>query len=230
MPPKPQAVVTTSDNLLQSSVSPEYLQAIQGIRDRKVPARSIRTRPGRGGKTLQYIDHAHATRVIQDALQHFWSFEGAVSYEIFDGTPMSVLTVNRLSMHIPILQPDGSTTFLTRVVQETGVFLNDMKIPKAPAVAASVSRGLCRCLARMLGYGLEFYEQDQPEITAKDAWNILWTFAQNQGQKDKDAVVAALKTKGITSAELADRFEEAWAIVSELVGSKVVAEEVPEGL
>jgi len=138
--------------------------------------------------------------------------------------------INRLSMHIPVTQPDGSTTFLTRHVQETGVFINDMKIPKAPAVASSVSRGLVRCLARMLGYGLEFYEKDNGDITPQEAWNTLWSFAQNQGVKEQDDVVAIIKKLGITQETLVDRFEEAWSAVSEYVGSKKAQEPVPTEL
>jgi hypothetical protein len=56
-------------------------------------------------------------------------------------------------------------------------------------------------------------------MTTMDAWSALWEFAQNQGFRDKDAISKAFATEEITKENLVDRFEDAYRIVAELVGS-----------
>ena len=64
-------------------------------------------------------------------------------------------------------------------------------------------------------------------MTTGDAWNALWEFAQNQGFRDKDAVTKAFADAEITKDNLVDRFEDAYRVVAELVGSAKKKEIMP---
>lgn len=208
-------------------ISPEYLERANALREKKVPANAIKVRPGKGGKTFSYIAHTWATETLQDVLKEFWSFD-TIQWEVFEDNSVAALV--RLTQHVPYTDSRGTNVF-SRSVTEIGAFDNMMKIPKAMAVAAAVSRGLCRCMMRMFGLGIEFYKAgDEGEMSAKDAWNVLWRFAQNKGMKDQNVLVAALKDKGISGATLVDNFQEAYHIVAVLVGSAEEPEATPEGL
>jgi hypothetical protein len=121
-------------------------------------------------------------------------------------------------MHIPF-ESNGTMELMDRSITEVGSFVNEAKMPTSNAIAAAISRGLCRCLMRMFGLGIEFYKNEDSPMTTMDAWSALWEFAQNQGFRDKDAIAKAFATEKITKENLVDRFEDAYRAVAELVGS-----------
>lgn len=212
-------------------ISPEYIEAVNALENKKVPEYAIDRRPGKGGQTFTYINHIWATEILQEGLQHFWSFE-VLDWETWqEDRSTSIAAKVRLTVKVPYNDPgDTELKFLERVVTEVGAFEKNRGMPMAMGVASAVSRGLCRCMMRMFGIGIEFYKKDDDGITPDKAWTTLAQFAANQGLNDTHAIVNALKAKGISKHTLVDQFELAYETIAELVGSKVVEEKVPEEL
>ena len=208
-------------------LSQSYLEGANSLATKVIPASAVKKRPGKGGQTFDYVKHTWVTEVLQNTLSHLWSFD-VLNWEIFNDSKPNVAVLCKLSVNIP-LQSGG---FLERSVTEVGAFEDGTgKMPTAMMVAAGASRGLCRCVMRMFGLGIQFYKDtDDPTSTPDGAWTALRTFAKNKGHDNPDEIAAALKESGISSSELVDRFEEAYAIVASLVGSAPVIESVPEGL
>jgi len=199
------------------AVTPEIAEARIALSSGKVPAHAVLTRPGRG-KSLTYMSHVYATEVIQRGLLPTWSFE-LLNYEIFEEVKgqgkavMSVLALTRFTYRIPFTNPDGSITWIPRVVTFPGNFINDLKIPKAPAVAAATSRGLCGCLMRLFGLGLEFYKNGQDEMSPDKAYSTIFTFAQNNNVTEQRLHEIMMQI-GITQENIVDRFTDLFDAVS----------------
>jgi hypothetical protein len=221
---------TAAAELTKSEINPEFLKAINALKKKKVPASAIQKRPGKGGKTFSYISHTWATETIQNALGNLWSYD-AIKWDVFTDNikgkdVQNVAALVKFTMHIPF-ESNGTMQLMDRSVTEVGSFVNEARMPTSNAIAAAISRGLCRCLMRMFGLGIEFYKSDDIQMTTVDAWSALWEFAQNQGFRDKDAVTKAFADAEITKDSLVDRFEDAYRIVAELVGSAKKTETMP---
>jgi len=196
----------------------------------------LKSHPGRGGKTFTYLAHTYATTLLLDTFNMMFSHD-VLQFEIFDdGTAVALV---RLQIHTPIFNPDGTLQqIFTNSITEVGAFAGKVE-DKAYVVAAAASRGLCKCLMRRFGVGLELYKADDT-MTKDQAWEALWRYAKNGMQHlDKDQTAAAraqlvdlLKKAGITGENLVDRFEEAYRITSdflaEIQGRKVDAPPIPE--
>ena len=221
---------TAAAELTKSEINPEFLKAINALKKKKVPASAIQKRPGKGGKTFSYVSHTWATETVQNALGNLWSYD-AIKWDVFTDTikgkdVQNVAALVMFTMHIPF-ETNGTLQLMDRSVTEVGSFVNEARMPTSNAIAAAISRGLCRCLMRMFGLGIEFYKSDDIQMTTVDAWNALWEFAQNQGFRDKDAVTKAFADAEITKDNLVDRFEDAYRVVAELVGSAKKKEIMP---
>ena len=221
---------TAAAELTKSEINPEFLKAINALKKKKVPASAIQKRPGKGGKTFSYVSHTWATETVQNALGNLWSYD-AIKWDVFTDTikgkdVQNVAALVMFTMHIPF-ETNGTMQLMDRSVTEVGSFVNEARMPTSNAIAAAISRGLCRCLMRMFGLGIEFYKSDDIQMTTVDAWNALWEFAQNQGFRDKDAVTKAFADAEITKDNLVDRFEDAYRVVAELVGSAKKKEIMP---
>ena len=221
---------TAAAELTKPEINPEFLKAINALKKKKVPASAIQKRPGKGGKTFSYISHTWATETIQNALGNLWSYD-AIKWDVFTDNikgkdVQNVAALVKFTMHIPF-ESNGTMQLMDRSVTEVGSFVNEARMPTSNAIAAAISRGLCRCLMRMFGLGIEFYKSDDIQMTTVDAWSALWEFAQNQGFRDKDAVTKAFADAEITKDSLVDRFEDAYRIVAELVGSAKKTETMP---
>tara|TARA_B110000263_G_scaffold249043_1_gene265455 strand:- start:324 stop:1013 length:690 start_codon:yes stop_codon:yes gene_type:complete len=221
---------TAAAELTKSEINPEFLKAINALKKKKVPTSAIQKRPGKGGKTFSYISHTWATETIQNALGNLWSYD-AIKWDVFTDNikgkdVQNVAALVKFTMHIPF-ESNGTMQLMDRSVTEVGSFVNEARMPTSNAIAAAISRGLCRCLMRMFGLGIEFYKSDDIQMTTVDAWSALWEFAQNQGFRDKDAVTKAFADAEITKDSLVDRFEDAYRIVAELVGSAKKTETMP---
>lgn len=229
---KKAKVATTAAELTKAQVNPEFLKAINALKKKKVPASAIQKRPGKGGKTFSYVSHTWATETVQNALGNLWSYE-AIKWDVFTDNikgkdVQNVAALVKFTMHIPFeTGSNGTMELMDRSVTEVGSFVNEARMPTSNAIAAAISRGLCRCLMRMFGLGIEFYKSDDIQMTVVDAWNALWEFAQNQSFRDKDAVTKAFADEGITKDNLVDRFEDAYRVVAELVGSAKKKETMP---
>ena len=219
---KAQLRSAATTELTKSEINPEFLKAINALKKKKVPENAIQKRPGKGGKTFSYISHTWATETIQNALGNLWSYD-AIKWDVFTDTikgkdVQNVAALVKFTMHIPF-ESNGTMELMDRSITEVGSFVNEAKMPTSNAIAAAISRGLCRCLMRMFGLGIEFYKNEDSPMTTIDAWSALWEFAQNQGFRDKDAITKAFATEKITKENLVDRFEDAYRVVAELVGS-----------
>jgi len=217
--------------------SPEYVQAVNALKSKEVPKSAVKEHPGKGGKTFSYVDHIWITETLQSGLPaNAWSFE-VLSWEIYHDKlmiskkPVEVRSVTaqcRFTLHIPL----ATGEILNKVVTEVGVFEPNESMSSAAAVASAVSRGLCRCIMRSIGLGIQFYKGDEEELSPAQAWTSLKVFAQNQGadwnKEFEDNYIALLKQTGITREHLVSEYKEAYHILSEILGKTVKLEEMPE--
>jgi hypothetical protein len=144
----------------------------------------------------------------------------------------------QLQIHIPIVHPDGTRTFLTNSITEIGAFDGPGQMLDAHKLAAAACRGLAKCLMRRFKIGLELYKNDDAP-TWQQAWQSLFEFAANQRKPNGDAEHKALgnemrdtlKAAKISSENLLDRFDDAYQIVHEMAKNKPATpsmEEEPE--
>jgi len=213
-----------TDILVNDEVNVGTLRAIQALKNRQVPPEIVQTRPGRGGKTFDYIPHTYVTETLVDGLDMYFSHDVLEAHICEDGSSWAMV---RLQVHIPIHQPDGTVAFFTNSITEIGAFDGPGAMLDAHKLAAAASRGLAKCLMRRFKIGLELYKQEG-DVTPEAAWTSLFEFAANQRRVKsqeqrkalKDEIVAALKQHGITGETLLDRFSEAYQIVTDLAKNK----------
>lgn len=230
--------------LYDDEVDPKFIQAVNVLKSKEIPKSAIKEHPGKGGKTFKYIDHIWATETLQNGLPNLWCFE-VFDWEHFreklkirkpDGNYIeidsrSVVARCKLTLFVP-LKDTNPQAFLERWVTEVGVFEINDSMPTAMGVASAVSRGLCRCMMRMFGIGLQFYRGDEQQPTPAEAWTSLKQFALNQGsdwsKEFQQAYIDALKEKGITKENIVDKFSDAYEILAGQLGKTVKLEEMPE--
>jgi hypothetical protein len=238
-------------------VNARHVEAVNILHSKIIPANAIKKRPGKGGKMFSYVDHTWITGLLQDGFQNQWSFE-LLDWEVYnetlqirdgknnDGSPKykdvpntSIAARCKLTLHVivnPEVRKYESDPFLyDRSVIEVGAFDKNPGMPTAMGIASAASRGLCRCVMRMLGIGMELYTDDDynTEITPKKAWNILKQYAIRNGVKWTDEIqkelISKLEQAGIDSAELPDRFAEAYDLTNQFLGkSSSKMERIPD--
>jgi len=211
-------------------------RAIQALKNRQVPPEIVQTRPGRGGKTFDYVPHTYVTETLVDGLDMYFSHDVLQAHVCEDGSSWALV---RLQIHIPIQQPDGTVAFFTNSITEIGAFDGPAAMLDAHKIAAAASRGLAKCLMRRFKIGLELYKRED-DITPEAAWVSLFEFAANQRHANteeeraalREEIVDMLKKHGIANKQaVLDRFQEAYRLVSDFVKGKPATptmEEEPE--
>lgn len=200
------------DSLLEQQISPEQLRSITALRTSRVPPQHISQHPGKGGKVFKYVKHIDATETMNNAFGMNWDWQiiETVMYPDKTATARGQMT---------LWFNDKNGNLRHRTITEVGAF-EDLtgKMSHANIVLGACSRVLLRCMLRAFGYGQELYDNDEPPMTNKMAWEIIWKYCHetlkvNISQTD---LQAKLKEKGITGEVMVDRFEEAYALVAEI--------------
>jgi hypothetical protein len=189
-------------------VSPERLKAMQSLATAKVPKEHIKKHPGKGGKTFSYVPHTIATSTMNDAFGMNWDWEITDARLLPDN---SGIAFGKMTLH----WFDKKGRERVRVISEIGAKEAVDTMSLSFILASAASRSLLRCMLRAFGYGMELYLNEE-ELTDKQAWAILEGYAREKKVKRED-LIKAIQEAGITNATLVDRFEEAYAIVQELV-------------
>lgn len=149
---KPSA---TALDYVQSDMSLVQWNAIQQILNQQVPNEAIQTRPGKSGKTFDYVSHGYVTRVLNDAFGHKWSGKvvpGTVQIGETGVLVLYELTVWIGGQEIVKVEP-GWKEYITNYQGDRVMSLGD-------TVKSAVSDGLRRCAMR-LGVGLNLYAQEE---------------------------------------------------------------------
>lgn len=217
----------------KEGLSIKRANALDVLSTGKVPASEIDKRPGAGGKSFSYVKHTYATRLLQDGFGPLWSFE-CLDYQVFRDTLYKNVKKGKETVKEPFeMRSIAARCCLTiafpvkdsdqlhyQHVTEIGAFEPNAGMSTANGVASAVSRALCKCLMRILGVGLELYEDgEQAGVTSKQAWNILKRYLEARGiewtDEFQDNLKAALKKVGIDSqAELVDKFNLAYEVAN----------------
>lgn len=237
-------------NIIQVSdekVSLEKLNAINALSTGRIPPSAIMTRPGASGRQIPYVEHTWATKQMNAAFGNLWSFEVlTASIDPNDGSAVALC-----KMTLKILWNESE--FIERTITEVGSFEAyqmteadpyDKTISKpathlngspkytmnaADRIASAASRGLVKCLFRAFNLGSELIsKQPEKEITAKDVWNSLYSYAKRNGV-EKEELTNALKEADITAEKLVEQFAEAYKITYNLI-KNVTEEELPDTL
>ena len=204
-----------------TGISPRYLEATKALAEGKAPPEAIKSHPGKGGKTFDYLGHIWVGKQVRSALEYLWSFDVLEGHICNDG---SAWTLCKFTTYVPF-----EDKFLENSITEVGCFDGGGgKMSQAMMIASAASRGLVRCVMRRFGLGEELYEADV-KITVDSAWNALKEFFEPRNVIEND-VITRFKGAGITKENLVERFEEAYAIVSEMAGTKKPTAKVPEDL
>lgn len=222
-------------------VGPEQLKSFNAIMGKKIPESAKKKRPGKSGKSWTYVEHTWITRTLQEGLQNQWSFE-VLDWEVFreeitvgkkKKPSVNIATRCQFTLHIVIDDgiTDGTKKVLDRRITEVGVFEKMPSMPTAMAIASAASRGLCRCVMRALGLGLEFYESDDIDMNPNEAWTALKNFGISQGANWTDEwqkeFITELDEAGITRENIVDKYDQAYHILAKRMGKVTKIEEMP---
>ena len=217
-------------SFVDNKADPEHVQALNILMTKKIPKSAVRERPGKGGQKWKYVDHIWLTKQLQTGMRAAWDFE-VLRWEVFRETltlkngpaeSRSVVALCSFTYHIPLKsrQP-GDPLSISRKVTEVGVFEPNAAMPTAQAIASAVSRGLCRCVMRALGIGIELYGDDERPMTPTIAYETLKDYAEASGQKwtaefEKE-YKDALARNGIEGKDLVDEFDTAFALLTQML-------------
>lgn len=205
---------------------PLVIRAKAIIDSGEIPESAIKTHPGAGGKTFKYIKHTWISRMMNAAFGPYWSWQ---VLDVQVQSDDSGIARVQMDINYPYYDQHLNITFFRRTITEIGAFVaqEGAHMKKSNIAASAVSRGLARCFMRAFNVGAKFYEEDGlEEITNKSVWNEVARFA-DRNDINRDTMIAALKTAGITRDDLAAKRDEVWRIVNKL---KRPEEEVPEAL
>ena len=142
-------------------------KAQQLIITQSTPAEEIRTRQGRGGRRLSYVDHAYVTRLLNNAFAFNWDFETDEAEVLYVGDkPYEVkcrgkLTVRVGDMSIVKMQYGCQPLEFMKAEPDKPVSLGD-------AFKGAASDALKKC-ASLLGIALDLYDSDSDINTGKVA-------------------------------------------------------------
>lgn len=140
-------------------------KAQQAIITQSTPPDEIRTRQGRGGKRLSYVDHAYVTRLLNNAFAFNWDFETDeaevlyVSEKPYEVKCRGKLTVRVGDMSIVKMQYGCQPLEFMRDNPDKPVSLGD-------AFKGAASDALKKC-ASLLGVALDLYDSDSDVNTGK---------------------------------------------------------------
>lgn len=195
--------IVPADSTAKAALAEAITDAQKAVLTQRTPPEHIKQRPGKGGKTFNYVEHAYVTRQLNLAFNWQWSWD-ILEWRMFpsEGMPAEVFVVGRLTIHTPA----GDIT-----KQQFGT--SDVKTDKAGTplsigddLKAASSDGLKKA-ASLLGLALDLYESDdmlptrQPAQAEREfeALGRAVFGAQWQVKRDQ-AIMAKVKRDSLRSA------------------------------
>lgn len=141
-------------------------EAQQAILTQTTPDHAIKTRIGRGGKTLSYVSHDWVTRQLNNAFNWQWSFEIKSYLLLPPENPIEVIVNGRLT----VITPKGNLTKEQFGGSDIKRTKNGDIISVADDLKAAASDCLKKC-ASLLGLALDLYGDTptEEEVAAKAA-------------------------------------------------------------
>lgn len=141
-------------------------EAQQAILTQTTPDHAIKTRIGRGGKTLSYVSHDWVTRQLNNAFNWQWSFEIKSYLLLPPENPTEVIVNGRLT----VITPKGNLT----KEQFGGSDIKRTKQGDIISIADDLKGAASDCLkkcASLLGLALDLYGDTptEEEVAAKAA-------------------------------------------------------------
>lgn len=209
--PEKMAYAITKIN--KTKMGPAERQAWNALLYGILPKGVVQKRKGRSGKEFSYIPHTVATEMMNLTFGHLWEMEVLnsrvnpdrsanatvkVTIKIPAGRdPMTgepkwyIRSVTEVGAYDPpVVKKDANNKPLK---DETGSFVYAMDMGDTQLAAAS--RGFLRCLFRLFGLGIEFYEHSMPNAQAKEAGALIMKMAVGLGY-------TAAKARSIIKKEL----------------------------
>lgn len=153
-----QSITTTNNKLMD--------EAQRVILTQNTPRNEIRTRQGRGGRYLPYVDHAYVTRLLNNAFAFNWDFETDEAEVLYVGErPFEVKCRGRLTVRA------GEQTIVKMQYGCQPIeLLKDGTAPVSlgDAFKGAASDALKKC-ASLLGIALDLYDSDSETVTGRPA-------------------------------------------------------------
>ncbi len=166
------------------------------ILEKKFPKKEVKTRPGREGREVYYLETASVIQRLNEAWEGDWSFE--VKDKGIDKEAGYVWVLGRLTCGEVIKEQFGSK-IISLSSDGTMVDLGD-------DLKAAASDALKKC-ATLLGVGLYLYQEEEEE-----------TFPRPASQRQKDFLRNLLKERG----KVVD--EEMLETISSVEASRLIEE------
>jgi hypothetical protein len=178
------------------------------------PPAAIKTRRGRGGKTLSYVSHDWVTRQLNEAFNWQWSFE-ILSERILpdEAAPREVVVKGRLTIHTThgdLIKNQFGSSEVKRTKSGDLISLGD-------DLKAAASDALKKC-ASLLGLALDLYGDDsptpppptssvpsangQPRRRANDAMTSYWAEVRARGLPHSEGLTRLKQAGGDASKAL----------------------------
>jgi len=199
------------NTLFASEGGRKNIQALLTLGNAQIPKGAIRDHPGKGKRTVTYIDHAWAKDIIRDALSVWWSFEATNGRILPDGS--AIIDCTFTLFH---LMSNGQ--ILTRKFTEPGVFDKRNEQSDAMRIASAASRGFCRVIATATGLGMEFYRKED-KMTPEDFVNMLVAHGSKNGLK-RGEIEKAIYTAYPKPGDLEPNFPNAYRMICDLIDAK----------
>jgi hypothetical protein len=131
--------------------------AQQTILTQTTPPNVVKTRKGRGGKTLSYVSHDYVTRTLNEAFNFAWSFDILSERFIGGDNPSEVVVKGQLTVH----GPNGDLTKTQFGGSDVKRLKNGNTISIADDLKSAASDALKKC-ASLLGVALDLYGNTPP--------------------------------------------------------------------
>jgi len=196
-------VIQAPDNRIvlggDKTISPQYIQAEQAIKDGIIPKSAVQAHPGKGGKLFEYIDHVWVTQQVRKFFDQLWGYReipgsGKINA---DG---SATAYSELTLYVPMA--DG--TFHVRTFVACGVHDGQVgAMTESAKIASAHSRAFVRCVFRAFGLGDQFYQKVDAAKDPADVWSTLMEHLEKH-KGDKQAFITMVKEAGTTREDLLD--------------------------
>jgi len=237
-----EQVDVMSNSIMDRKINPEALRAINSLSTGTPPPEAIKSHPGRGGKTFQYVSHIHATKTMNDAFRWLWEFK-VVNFEAFDDGSAVALC------NMKLFYPLENGEFFTREFQEIGAWESQAvsSIKKAPqkivkdpmetpkeeipleketeeerktrefgmTKAMVIASAASRGLLRCMLRAFNYgseFYETDEGMSNVQAWNQIKIFATGRGISEQE-LIDFMKANKYKSDQLADRFYEIFSAV-----------------
>lgn len=167
MPPRKAAPITVPDNSglppMEIAVhDPELPSLVSNaqlaILTMQTPESKIRTRQGRGGTKLKYVDHAYVTEVLNRAFGYNWDFQIVREETIIaTGKPVEISVLGELTVHTGTGTIKKNQYGAQAIDYMSGS--KDMPVSIGDAKKGAASDALKKC-ASLIGVALDLYDSD----------------------------------------------------------------------